>query len=57
MPPIDTEKKAPGDQVKPGTKQAAENTCGKCKGTGRIDDKPCPDCGGSGKVVEIVGDA
>jgi DnaJ-class molecular chaperone len=57
MAPIDTEKKAPGDQVKPGTKQAAENTCRKCKGTGRIDGKPCPDCGGSGKVVEIVGDA
>ena len=57
MPPIETETKTPGDQVKSGTKQASENTCRKCGGSGRIADKPCPDCGGSGKVIEIVGDA
>jgi DnaJ-class molecular chaperone len=57
MPVVDSNNKSPGDQVKPGSKQTAENTCRKCKGTGRLDDKPCPDCGGSGKVTEIVGDA
>ena len=55
--PIETEKKSPGDQARPGAKQAAENTCPKCGGRGRLDDKPCPDCAGSGKVIEIVGDA
>jgi DnaJ-class molecular chaperone len=57
MPSVENEKKSPGDQARPETKQTAENVCPKCKGTGRVDGKPCPDCGGSGKVVEIVGDA
>jgi uncharacterized phage protein len=57
VPRVETEKKSPGDQARSGTKQAAENTCPKCRGSGRIDDKICPDCGGSGKVIEIVGDA
>ena len=57
MPPVETEKKSPGDQARPGTQQSAENVCPKCKGSGRIDEKACPDCGGSGKVIEIVGDA
>jgi DnaJ-class molecular chaperone len=57
MPALESDKKSPGDQVEPGTKQAAENTCRKCNGTGRIDGKPCPDCAGTGKVTEIVGDA
>jgi DnaJ-class molecular chaperone len=57
MPAIGTEKKSPGDQAQPGTKQSAENTCPKCAGSGRLDAKACPDCGGTGKVIEIVGDA
>jgi DnaJ-class molecular chaperone len=57
MPAIGNEKKSPGDQAPPGTKQTAENICPKCKGSGRIDDKTCPDCSGTGKVIEIVGDA
>jgi DnaJ-class molecular chaperone len=57
MPPVETDKKSPGDQVRPSAKQAAENTCAKCRGSGRIDDKPCPDCAGTGKVIETVGDA
>jgi DnaJ-class molecular chaperone len=57
MPPVETEKKSPGDQARPGTKQSAENICPKCGGSGRIDEKACPDCRGTGKVIEIVGDA
>jgi len=57
MPPVETEKKSPGDQGRPRTKQSGENTCPKCGGSGRIDEKACPDCGGTGKVIEIVGDA
>lgn len=57
MAAIDSDKKSPGDEVAPGTKQAAENTCPKCRGTGRLDERACPDCAGSGKVTEIVGDA
>ena len=57
MPPVETDKKSPGDQAWPGTKQTAENTCPKCGGSGRIDEKACPNCAGTGKVIEIVGDA
>jgi DnaJ-class molecular chaperone len=37
--------------------QTGENTCRTCRGLGRVDDKPCPDCGGTGIVIETVGDA
>jgi len=47
----------PGDEASPGASQTAENICRTCRGTGRVEDEPCPDCGGSGVVVETVGDA
>jgi DnaJ-class molecular chaperone len=47
----------PGDEASPGASQTAENICRACKGTGRIDGKPCPECGSTGKVVESLGDA
>ena len=53
----ETDRKKSGDEVAPGTAQSGENVCRRCKGTGRIEDEPCPDCGGSGKVVVLVGDA
>jgi DnaJ-class molecular chaperone len=46
-----------GDEASSEDSQTAENTCRRCRGTGRAADGPCPDCGGSGKVVETVGDA
>ncbi len=53
----DTERKNPGDEDVPGTKQTGENICPTCAGSGTIGQKPCPDCGGSGQVTVIVGDA
>jgi DnaJ-class molecular chaperone len=53
----DEKSKKPGDEVPAGTPQSGENICRLCKGTGRAQDRPCPDCGGSGKVVVLVGDA
>jgi DnaJ-class molecular chaperone len=47
----------PGNEASPGASQTAENICRTCHGTGRVENKPCPDCGGSGMVVETVGDA
>jgi DnaJ-class molecular chaperone len=49
--------KKPGDEVPPGTPQAGENICRRCKGSGPLNDAPCPDCGGSGKITVLVGDA
>jgi DnaJ-class molecular chaperone len=57
MTRIKSDKTAPGDQARPGSKQSAENICPKCAGSGRVDENACPDCGGTGKVIETVGDA
>ena len=48
----------PGDQAPPGSPQTGENVCRKCNGKGTTPaGGPCEDCGGTGKVIEIVGDA
>ena len=48
----------PGDQAPPGSPQTGENVCPKCNGSGKqADGAPCENCGGTGKVIEIVGDA
>src|SRR4051812_44647826 len=39
----------PGDQAPPGTPGTGENVCRVCGGSGRLDDDPCPSCGGTGK--------
>ena len=44
----------PGDEAAPGTPGTGENVCRACKGSGQLDAKPCPTCGGTGKVVEGV---
>ena len=53
----DTERKNPGDEDAPGTKQTGENICPTCNGSGNLQGRSCPDCGGSGKITVIVGDA
>ena len=53
----DTDRKSPGDEDAPGTKQTGENICPTCSGTGRVGEKSCPDCSGSGRITAIVGDA
>ena len=45
------------DTVPQDTPFAAENTCRRCKGTGKIDGNRCPDCHGGGKVITPVGGA
>lgn len=47
----------PGDQAPPGTPGTGENVCRECAGTGRLRGQPCPNCGGSGYVIEGVGGA
>jgi DnaJ-class molecular chaperone len=52
-----TDVRKPGDEARPGSPQSGEHVCRRCRGTGRLRDAPCPDCGGSGKVTVLVGDA
>jgi len=48
---------APGDVAPKGTPATGEAICPECDGTGKINGKPCENCGGSGKVVQGVGGA
>ncbi|WP_119153154.1 hypothetical protein [Caldimonas tepidiphila] len=47
----------PGDEAPPGTPGTGENLCRNCGGSGRIDGGPCPECQGTGKIVEGIGGA
>ena len=48
---------APGDEAPPGTPGTGENVCRMCGGKGTVNGKTCPDCQGSGKVIEGIGGA
>jgi len=52
-------KEAPGnpEAVEPGSPGSGENVCRRCAGSGEIGGKPCPDCGGTGKIVTPIGGA
>jgi hypothetical protein len=41
----------PGDQAPAGTPGTGEDLCPKCSGSGRIDDKECENCGGTGIII------
>ncbi|MGK6314155.1 hypothetical protein [Neorhizobium sp. DT-125] len=45
------------DAVPKGTPFAAENTCRRCNGTGKVGGETCPQCQGTGKVTTPVGGA
>jgi DnaJ-class molecular chaperone len=45
------------DAVSPDTPFSGENICRRCEGSGRLGSAPCPECGGTGKVVTPVGGA
>lgn len=47
----------PGDEVKPGTPQSGEHLCPACSGFGDVAGAPCSQCGGSGRITALVGDA
>lgn len=48
---------APGDEAPPGTPGTGENVCRMCGGKGTVSGRTCPDCQGSGKVIEGIGGA
>ncbi len=47
----------PGDEARPGSPQTGEAPCPACQGSGKQEGEPCADCGGTGMVTVIVGDA
>ena len=53
----DPQNTKPGDEAAPGTPGTGENLCRHCNGTGRHDGQSCPECGGTGKIIEGIGGA
>jgi DnaJ-class molecular chaperone len=45
------------EEVPPGTSGSGENTCRKCEGTGKVEGRDCPDCGGTGVLNTPIGGA
>ena len=46
----------PGDEAEPGTPGAGEDVCEACSGSSTLaSGKPCPQCGGSGRVMRGIG--
>ncbi|MDO5759119.1 MAG: hypothetical protein Q4P24_16970 [Rhodobacterales bacterium] len=45
------------EAVPAGSAGSGENICRKCNGEGRVDDKQCPECRGTGKVTTPIGGA
>lgn len=46
----------PGDEAVPGTTGTGENICEMCHGSGKTaTGGQCPNCGGTGKVIEGIG--
>lgn len=45
----------PGDDALPGTPGTGEDICPRCKGTGTDHGVKCPDCAGTGRIVEGIG--
>jgi hypothetical protein len=41
----------PGDVAAPGTPGTGEDICPDCQGKGRVNNAPCQNCGGTGKVI------
>jgi DnaJ-class molecular chaperone len=48
----------PGDEAAPGTPQTGDAICPECNGSGgKAGAEKCGNCGGTGRIVQIVGDA
>lgn len=46
----------PGDDALPGTPGTGEDICEVCHGSGKtVSGGQCPNCGGTGKIVEGIG--
>lgn len=46
----------PGDEAEKGTPGTGEGICPRCKGKGKLEGgTQCPDCGGTGVIIEGIG--
>ena len=54
MAPGSNPEMKPGDALPPDAPGAGETVCYACNGSGRADGGECPQCQGTGKVIESV---
>ena len=52
--PSGSRKPAPGDEAPAGTPGTGEDICPVCHGSGRMANKPCENCQGTGKVIRGI---
>ena len=55
--PTPSGQRNPGDESAPGAPQTAEDICPECQGSGTRGQGACVNCGGTGRIVKIIGDA
>jgi hypothetical protein len=49
------EPQRPGDEAPAEEPSAGENVCPECGGSGAKDGSDCPNCEGTGRIVEAIG--
>lgn len=52
-----TQHMKPGDEAPAGTPGTGENLCPECSGTGRLANRECSACEGTGTVIQGIGGA
>lgn len=57
MPENDQTAMNKGDEAPRGTSGTGEDVCPECHGTGCLQGRPREDCGGSGKIIRVIGGA
>jgi DnaJ-class molecular chaperone len=48
---------SPADHAAPGTPNTGETLCPDCSGSGKVDGQTCGACRGTGRVIEGIGGA
>ena len=57
MPDKDQTAMNKGDEAPRGSPGTGEDVCPVCHGSGRIHGRDCDNCGGSGKIIRVIGGA
>ncbi|MES2355868.1 MAG: hypothetical protein V4568_15995 [Pseudomonadota bacterium] len=46
---------SPGDEAPEGTPGSGEDVCVRCHGSGQLNGEQCPECEGTGRIIEGIG--
>jgi hypothetical protein len=54
VPPSSDPRMHAGDALPPDAPNAGETVCYRCNGSGKLEGETCPECQGTGRVIESV---